>query len=66
MLTVDHCTVYVAISVLGSVAAKSTANVWETIQLSTFVSPLLYVGFLQKMLSQKGIDIEIVSFKQEA
>ena len=48
----------------GAVAAKITANVWEIVQLSNLVTPLLYNGVLQKSYLLIGIDKDTVSAKQ--
>ena len=40
----------------GSVAAKITANLWEIVQLSNLVTPLLYNGVSQKSCLLIGID----------
>ena len=44
----------------GSVAAKITANVWEIVQLSNLVTPLLYNEVGQKLCLLIGIDKDTV------
>ena len=61
----DHCTVFVAISAGGTVAAKFTANVREIVQLTCLETMLLYIGFFKKAVFKKGIDLEMMSSKQE-
>ena len=49
----------------GAVAAKITANVWEIVQLSNLVTPLLYNGICQKLCLLIGIDKDTVCSKQK-
>ena len=49
----------------GAVAAKIIANVWEIVQLSNLVTPLLYNGVCQKSCLLIGIDKVTVSSKQK-
>ena len=43
--------------------AKITANVWEIVQLSNLVTPVLYNEVWQKSCSLIGIDKDTVSSK---
>ena len=43
-----------------AVAAKITANVGDIFQLSTPITPQLYIGFSQKRCPLKGIGMKII------
>ena len=49
----------------GAVTAKITANVWEIVQLSNLVTPLLYNGVRQKSCLLIRIDKDTVFSKQK-